>query len=99
MPTTRRLRSLTHYVRGRAHTTSSFQSIRSLGEEIAAAIDSAQASGATALNVLSSPLFFAHLHLILDRAAALRLPAIYDFPEMAEEGGFAATVRALANSL
>ena len=46
--------------------------------------------GATALNVLSSPLFFAHLHLILDRAAALRLPAIYDFPEMAEEGGFAA---------
>jgi putative tryptophan/tyrosine transport system substrate-binding protein len=60
------------------------------GEEIAAAIDSAQASGATALNVLSSPLFFAHLHLILDRAAALRLPAIYDFPEMAEEGGFAA---------
>jgi putative tryptophan/tyrosine transport system substrate-binding protein len=30
MPTTRRLRSSTHYVRGRAHTTSSFQSIRSL---------------------------------------------------------------------
>jgi putative tryptophan/tyrosine transport system substrate-binding protein len=60
------------------------------GEEIAAAIDSAQASGATALNVLSSPLFFAHLHLIMDRVAALRLPAIYDFPEMAEEGGFAA---------
>jgi putative ABC transport system substrate-binding protein len=60
------------------------------GEEIAAAIEGAQASGAAALNVLSSPLFFAHLHLILDRAAALRLPAIYDFPEMAEEGGFAA---------
>jgi putative tryptophan/tyrosine transport system substrate-binding protein len=60
------------------------------GEEIAAAIDNAQTSGATALNVLASPLFFAHLHLILDRAAALRLPAIYDFPEMAEEGGFAA---------
>ena len=60
------------------------------GEEIAAAIDNAQTSGATALNVLSSPLFFAHLHLILDRAAALRLPAIYDFPEIADEGGFAA---------
>jgi putative ABC transport system substrate-binding protein len=60
------------------------------GEEIVAAIDSAQASGATALNVLSSPLFFAHLHLILDRVAALRLPSIYDFPEMAEEGGFCA---------
>ena len=60
------------------------------GEEIAAAIESAQASGATALNVLSSPLFFAHLHLIMDRVAAQRLPTIYDFPEMAEEGGFAA---------
>ena len=60
------------------------------GEEIAAAIDKAQASGATALNVLSSPLFFAHLRLIMDRVAALRLPAIYDFPEIAEEGGFAA---------
>ena len=75
---------------------SSWRSLRSKGlqvtrgEEIAAAIDNAQTSGATALNVLSSPLFFAHLHLILDRAAALRLPAIYDFPEMAEEGGFAA---------
>jgi putative ABC transport system substrate-binding protein len=60
------------------------------GEEIAGAIDSAEASGATALNVLASPLFFAHLHLIIDRVAALRLPTIYDFPEMAEEGGFAA---------
>jgi len=60
------------------------------GEEIAAAIDMAQASGATALNVLGSPLFFAHLHLIMDRVAALRMPTIYDFPEMAEEGGFAA---------
>jgi putative ABC transport system substrate-binding protein len=60
------------------------------GEEIAAAIESAQASGASALNVLASPLFFAHLSLIMDRVAALRLPAIYDFPEMAEEGGFAA---------
>jgi hypothetical protein len=29
---------------------------------------------------LSSLLFFAHLHLIMDRVAALRLPAIYDFP-------------------
>jgi hypothetical protein len=26
----------------------------------------------------------------MDRVAALRLPAIYDFPETAEEGGFAA---------
>jgi putative ABC transport system substrate-binding protein len=53
-------------------------------------MDSAQASGATALNLVSSPLFYAHRHLIMERAAALRLPAIYFFPEMAEEGGFAA---------
>ena len=59
-------------------------------EEIAAAIDSAQASGATALNILSSPLFYAHRHLIMERAAAARLPTIYEFPETAEEGGFAA---------
>jgi putative tryptophan/tyrosine transport system substrate-binding protein len=60
------------------------------GEEIAAAIDSAQASGATALSILSSPMFYFNRHLIMERAAALRLPAIYFFPEMAEEGGFAA---------
>ena len=60
------------------------------GEEIAAAIDSAQASGATALNTVSSPLFYAYRHLIVERAAAARLPTIYEFPETAEEGGFAA---------
>jgi putative tryptophan/tyrosine transport system substrate-binding protein len=60
------------------------------GEEIAAAIDSAQASGAKALNILASPLFAAHRHLIMERAAAARLPTIYEFPEVAEEGGFAA---------
>jgi ABC-type uncharacterized transport system substrate-binding protein len=60
------------------------------GEEIAAAIDAAKASGATALNVSASPLFFTHRQFILDRVAALRLPAIYEWPETAEEGGFAA---------
>ena len=59
------------------------------GEEIAAAIDSAQASGATALNIVSSPLFYAHRHLIMERAAAAHLPTIYEFPKSAEEGGFA----------
>jgi putative ABC transport system substrate-binding protein len=60
------------------------------GGEIAAAIDSAQASGATALNIMGSPLFYAHRHLIMQRAAAAHLPTIYEFPESAEEGGFAA---------
>ena len=60
------------------------------GEEIAAAIDTAQASGATALNIISSPLFAAYRHLIMERAAAARLPTIFEFAEVAEEGGFAA---------
>ena len=60
------------------------------GEEIAAAIEEAQSSGAKALNVLASPMLWANRKLIMDRVAVLRLPAIYQFPEMAEEGGFAA---------
>ena len=60
------------------------------GEEIAAALDRAKASGATALNVLASPVRWTHRRLIMDRAAALRLPAIYEWAEMAEEGGFTA---------
>jgi putative ABC transport system substrate-binding protein len=59
-------------------------------EEITAAIDAAKASGAAALNVLSSPLLFGNQQLIRDRVAALRLPAIYSWAEGAEEGGFVA---------
>ena len=44
-------------------------------EEIAAAIDSAAASGAGALNISGSTLIYAHRRLIMDRVAALRLPA------------------------
>ena len=55
-------------------------------EEIAAAIDMAKASGAEALNVL----LYGYRQLIMDRVAALRLPAIYQWPENAEEGGFLA---------
>ena len=59
-------------------------------EEITAAIDSAKASGAAALNVLSSPFLYGNRQIIMQRVAALRLPAIYQFPEEAEEGGFVA---------
>ena len=59
-------------------------------EEIATAIDMAQASGAMALNVLASPMLFANRRLIMDRVSVLRLPAIYQWAEMGEEGGFAA---------
>jgi putative ABC transport system substrate-binding protein len=72
------------------------------GDEIVPGINMAQASGATALNVLASPLLFAYRQLIMDRVAALRLPAIYQWPENAAEGGFAAygpSVREIALEL
>ena len=59
-------------------------------EEIAGAIDTAKSSGAEALNVLSSPSLFYNRQIIFERAATLRLPAMYEWPIMAEEGGFAA---------
>ena len=59
-------------------------------EEIVADIDAAKASGAEALNVLASPFLYNNRRIVMQRAAELRLPAIYEFPEMAAEGGFAA---------
>ena len=56
-------------------------------EEIAPAIDAAKASGATALNVLASALLFNNRKIIFERVATWRLPAIYQWPEMAEQGG------------
>ena len=56
-------------------------------EEIAPAVDAAKASNAAGLNVLASALFFNNRNIILDRAAALRLPAMHQWPEWAEEGG------------
>ena len=60
------------------------------GEEVAVAIETAAASGVGALNVLSSPLLYANRKLIVQRSAALRLPAIYEWPEAAEDGGLVA---------
>jgi putative ABC transport system substrate-binding protein len=59
-------------------------------EEIVAAIDAAKAAGAEALNVLASPFLYDNRRIVMQRAAELRLPAIYQFPEMAAEGGFVA---------
>jgi putative tryptophan/tyrosine transport system substrate-binding protein len=58
--------------------------------EIVPAMDNAKESGATALNVLSTHLFSANRLVIIERAAALHLPAIYEWPEMAKEGGLIA---------
>ena len=59
-------------------------------EEIGSAIDAAKATGAGALNVLASTLLFNSRAFIFKRVEALRLPAVYQFPEMAEQGGLIA---------
>jgi putative tryptophan/tyrosine transport system substrate-binding protein len=82
-----RLQSLHDAVRGR-NVELSLHRIRA-PEEIVAAIDAAKASGAGALNVLASPVLYNNRRIIMQRTAELRLPAIYNFPEVAAEGGFA----------
>src|SRR5260221_7644037 len=59
-------------------------------EEIVSAIDAARAAGAAALNAMASVVINANRQVIIDRTAALRLPAMYQFPETAEQGGFTA---------
>jgi putative ABC transport system substrate-binding protein len=39
---------------------------------------------------LSSPFLYGNRQIVTQRVAALRLPAIYQFPEEADEGGFVA---------
>jgi putative ABC transport system substrate-binding protein len=56
-------------------------------DDIAPAIDEARASDAKALNVLASALLFNNRKSIFERVAALSLPAMYQWPEMADEGG------------
>lgn len=55
-------------------------------EEIAQAIDAVQAADAKGLNVLASSLFFNNREIIFERVAALGLPAVYQWPEMANRG-------------
>jgi putative tryptophan/tyrosine transport system substrate-binding protein len=58
--------------------------------DIAPAPEGARAKGADAINILATPLFFVNRKQIIDQTAKLRLPAIYQWPEMAEEGGLLA---------
>src|SRR5215467_7429861 len=51
------------------------------------AINDASNRGAAALNVLSSPMLHLNRRVIIARAAEVGLPAIYQWPETAEEGG------------
>jgi len=58
--------------------------------DVAPAINDAGKQGAAALNVLSSPMLHLNRRLIIARAAEAKLPAIYQWPETAEEGGLLA---------
>jgi putative ABC transport system substrate-binding protein len=59
-------------------------------DEIGPAIGAAKAGGAAAINVLGSPLLNGGSggRLINERAAALKLPAMFQWPEWADDGGF-----------
>ena len=58
--------------------------------DLAPAINDAINRGAGALNVLSSPMLQLNRRLIIARMAEAKLPAIYQWPETAEEGGLLA---------
>jgi putative ABC transport system substrate-binding protein len=59
-------------------------------EEIVPAIDGAKASGAEAINFLATPLFSVpgsrNNRVVIERVRELRLPAIYQWPETADQG-------------
>jgi putative tryptophan/tyrosine transport system substrate-binding protein len=59
-------------------------------EEIASAIDGAKSSGCEAVNFLATPLFSVvgsrSNRIVMERILALRLPAIFQWPETAEAG-------------
>jgi putative tryptophan/tyrosine transport system substrate-binding protein len=85
------LEALKHAARSRGVELSVFR-VGGPGE-IISAIDAAKASGVEALNFLASPLFAVpgsrNNKIVLQRIAALRLPAIFQFPEIAEAGALA----------
>jgi putative tryptophan/tyrosine transport system substrate-binding protein len=56
-------------------------------EDILPAIETAKAEGAAALNVLASPFLHGNANIIIERVSALGLPAVYQWPEIAEQGG------------
>jgi putative ABC transport system substrate-binding protein len=56
-------------------------------DEIVPAVNDASTRGAGGLNVLSSPMLHLNRRAIIERAAEMRLPAVYQWPETADEGG------------
>jgi hypothetical protein len=63
-------------------------------EELVPAMNDASTRGAGALNVLSSPMLFLNRRVIIERAAELRLPAVYQWPKWPKREVCSAMVRA-----
>lgn len=55
--------------------------------ELESTIGDAGKQGANALNVLASPFLFLNRRTIIERAIEQKLPAIFQWPEVAEDGG------------
>lgn len=79
-----RLKTLEEITRARGAELSIYRVAKS--EEFAGAIDAAKNSGAAGLNVLASALLYSNRQIILAHAAALALPAIYQWPTLPAEG-------------
>jgi len=58
--------------------------------QIGGPLDAIAATKVEAVNVLASPQLYGARYLIIERLRNARLPAIYQFPEAAEEGGLLA---------
>jgi putative ABC transport system substrate-binding protein len=59
-------------------------------EEVIGKINAAKAGGVEAINFLSSPLFTVNAQTFIEHLIKLRLPAVHQWPELADEGGLVA---------
>ncbi len=76
------LRAAAHALR--LHLT---ESVVETPEEIESTLSSASSAGIAGVNVLASPVLYDHRARIITSVARHKLPAIYEWPFMAEEGG------------
>jgi putative ABC transport system substrate-binding protein len=59
-------------------------------EEVIGKINAAKAAGVEAINFLSSPLFTVNAQSFIEHLIKLRLPAVHQWPDLADEGGLVA---------
>ena len=59
-------------------------------EEVIGKINAVKAAGVEAINFLSSPLFTVNAQTFIEHLTKLRLPAVHQWPELADEGGLVA---------